>query len=582
MRWPSFIDSLYVFGFHNSPLFSVFKISSKNPIFFVPKMERSESPSPLTYKGSIPEAIREAQNQKKLFVVYISGEDDESKNLDHSTWTDLKVKESLSKYCILLHIREGTTDAANFSAIYPQKSIPCITAIGFNGVQAWQNEGFVSAEVLASSLEKAWLSLHIQETTAAVLGAALASKKLESSSSGASTVSQSEQGSSSTSVPSTTMDGVDRSFEPKPAVTSGVLEGKNGSENTVKEKISESVDQGTSESFSTDNLTNVVDEQCNVSNEATRTVGTSITLNPAVPASEDTSSYPGDDCFISVKAIDHRSSFPGGNAPEKAMQHEKDKSIDGRQDGASENTATTNVPTDVHLNIRLPDGSSLQEKFPVGNTLRMIKDYVDRNQSSGMGSYDLAIPYPRKLFGDQDLSTSLLDLGLLNRQALIVVPRQRSTGFQGQRSFADQRNSTPSEATAGSNGDILHTLEALCPISILFLILVVVLVPALQLLDRNLKVASGNTYFLMFSGLVASIGPNPTLQNNLAGANRTYSPNSTNRNSSTDIRNRRPTTSRYGSNIHTLKHDEDDNRFSDRNPFWNGNSTQYGGNSDNK
>lgn len=164
-----------------------------------------------------------------------------------------------------------------------------------------------------------------------------------------------------------------------------------------QEKISELVDQGTSESFSTDNLTNVVDEQCNVSNEATRTVGTSITLNPAVPVSEDTSSYPGGDCFISVKGIDHRSSFPGGTAPEKAMQH-------GRQDGASENTATTNVPTDVYLNIRLPDGSSLQEKFPVGNTLRMIKDYVDRNQSSGMGSYDLAIPYPRKLFGDQGMT----------------------------------------------------------------------------------------------------------------------------------------------------------------------------------
>ncbi|KAG4179936.1 hypothetical protein ERO13_A10G134800v2 [Gossypium hirsutum] len=563
MRWLSFIDSLYVFGFHNSPLFSVFKISSKNSIFFVPKMERSESLSPLTYKGSIPEAIREAQNQKKLFVVYISGENDESKNLDHSTWTDLKVKESLSKYCILLHIRGGTTDAANFSAIYPQKSIPCITAIGFNGLQAWQNEGFVSAEVLASSLEKAWLSLHIQETTAAVLGAALASKKLESSSSGASTVSQSEQGSSSTSVPSTTMDGVDRSFEPKPAVTSGVLEGKNGSENTVKEKISELVDQGTSESFSTDNLTNVVDEQCNVSNEATRTVGTSITLNPAVPVSEDTSSYPGGDCFISVKGIDHRSSFPGGTAPEKAMQH-------GRQDGASENTATTNVPTDVHLNIRLPDGSSLQEKFPVGNTLRMIKDYVDRNQSSGMGSYDLAIPYPRKLFGDQDLSTSLLDLGLLNRQALIVVPRQRSTGFQGQRSFADQRNSTPSEATAGSNGGYFAYVRSFMSYFNPF-----------SYLGGGTGTSSSTTGPESQSG-IWEYSPNPTLQNNLAGANRTYSPNSTNRNSSTDSRNRRPTTSRYGSNIHTLKHDEDDSRFSDRNPFWNGNSTQYGGNSDNK
>ena len=32
----------------------------------------------------------------------------------------------------------------------------------------------------------------------------------------------------------------------------------------------------------------------------------------------------------------------------------------------------------------------------------MIKDYVDR--TSGMGSYDLAIPYPYKLFGDQEFS----------------------------------------------------------------------------------------------------------------------------------------------------------------------------------
>ncbi|XP_037493439.1 plant UBX domain-containing protein 11-like [Jatropha curcas] len=118
--------------------------------------------SELTYKGSIPEAILESKKQKKLFVVYISGADSDSIELEKSTWTDLKVAESLSKYCILLHILEGSADAANFSAIYPQKSFPSITAIGYNGAQLWYSEGFISAEVLASSLEKAWLSLHIQ------------------------------------------------------------------------------------------------------------------------------------------------------------------------------------------------------------------------------------------------------------------------------------------------------------------------------------------------------------------------------------------------------------------------------------
>ena len=64
----------------------------------------------------------------------------------------------------------------------------------------------------------------------------------------------------------------------------------------------------------------------------------------------------------------------------KAKQHEKDKRINVRQDGASRDTTFVNIPTDVHLNIRLLDSSSLQEKFLVAYILRMIKDYVDRNQ----------------------------------------------------------------------------------------------------------------------------------------------------------------------------------------------------------
>lgn len=72
------------------------------------------------------------------------------------------------------------------TCIDPQKPAPCITAIGYNGAQLWQNgmiflkmiwrimqddymfleiecaEGFVGAELLASTLEKAWLGLHIQ------------------------------------------------------------------------------------------------------------------------------------------------------------------------------------------------------------------------------------------------------------------------------------------------------------------------------------------------------------------------------------------------------------------------------------
>ena len=81
----------------------------------------------------------------------------------------------------------------------------------------------------------------------------------------------------------------------------------------------------------------------------------------------------------------------------------KAECTDGLGPGTLDDKKTVTVLSDVHLNIRLPDGVSLQEKFSVTSTLRMVKDYVDRNQAGGIGAYDLAIPYPRKTFSDQGM-----------------------------------------------------------------------------------------------------------------------------------------------------------------------------------
>lgn len=56
---------------------------------------------------------------------------------------------------------------------------------------------------------------------------------------------------------------------------------------------------------------------------------------------------------------------------------------------------------DVFLNIRLPDSSSLQVKFAMTDTLKRVKDHIKENQTSSLGSFGIAIPYPRKVFNDQ-------------------------------------------------------------------------------------------------------------------------------------------------------------------------------------
>ncbi|KAG2726104.1 hypothetical protein I3760_01G097000 [Carya illinoinensis] len=540
-----------------------------------------QSLSSLTFKGSITEAIIEAKRQKKLFVVYISGEDTESGCLEDSTWTNSNVTESLSKYCILLHIPGGGTDAAHFSALYPQKSVPCITAIGYNGVQVWQNEGFVGPEDLASSIEKAWLSLHIQETTATVLSAALAARNSGATTSISSAASSSgEQISLSTVVPSSSVDKHVQSKETKLVVTSELIEEKKGLECGAEEQNIEMDDNTSSRSHDPSESKSAVGEQSNTSFEVAEGSLGPLVADRENSKAEHNSSSAEDGCPALEKISDRHSVVPVrveelvGAEVNEAEEDEKAKAVNHMQAYASDDFIRDNTSSDVHLSIRLPTGLSLQEKFSVTSTLRMVKDYVDEKQPSGFGTYDLAIPYPRKVFSDQDLSKSLSGLGLFNRQALIVVPHQRAVGNYSRASpSSDQTNFTNVDSSDGTNvGYFAYVRRILSYVN-----------PFSYLGGGASSSSSGQES----QNGIWQYNPNPALQNNFGGRERPNSNYFSNQSSPAtgrdDGKKRKPTTSSgFGSNIHTLKRDEDDGRFNDRNSYWNGNSTQYGGDNDGK
>lgn len=83
------------------------------------------------------------------------------------------------------------------------------------------------------------------------------------------------------------------------------------------------------------------------------------------------------------------------------VQVKSDDTIEIEKAEASGSSAVKS--NDVFLNIRLPDGSSLQSKFLVMGTLKMVKDYINENKTSSFGSFSIAIPYPRKVFNDQGM-----------------------------------------------------------------------------------------------------------------------------------------------------------------------------------
>ncbi|KAL8487426.1 hypothetical protein ACS0TY_023919 [Phlomoides rotata] len=510
----------------------------------------------LTFRGSILEAIAEAKLQKKLFVVYTAGDNAESKLLETVTWIDPKVSEALSKYCILLHILEGSPEASNFSAIYPQPSVPCITAVGFNGVQLWQKCDFVDADVLASSLEKAWLSLHLQETTAAYLTAALASGKQPAS--GTSENASPQQVTQETSVSASVRHGDTLSLDAEQSVHSEAIEDLNSNEDASKD----TENKGDGVSLPEPSITNEYISKSETGNASENPVEMGQN-NPKVasPVPEKKLDFSDNDLSNSREIINEVSEVG------LAQVHSDDTIEVEKAEVLGSSVVKSN---DVFLNIRLPDGSSLQEKFFVMDTLKMVKDYINENKTSSFGSFSIAIPYPRKVFNDEDMDSTLSELGLLNRQALIVVPHNQSNPHHRGGTSQSQSYSSNDAASPNASEGYWASVKRILSYANIF-----------SYLSRS--DSSPDTARESQTG-VWQYSPNPSLQGALRnGGRRSSAPPSadqstpsaaggTNSNSKS-----RQQTSRFGGNIHTLKHDNDDSQFNDRNAFWNGNSTQFGG-----
>uniref|UniRef100_A0A1D1XL87 UBX domain-containing protein 4 n=1 Tax=Anthurium amnicola TaxID=1678845 RepID=A0A1D1XL87_9ARAE len=529
-------------------------------------MERSSSS--LSYEGSISDAITAAQTQKKLFVVYISGDDDVSTNLEQLTWMNQRVAESISKYCIFLHLVEGTVDALQFSAIYPQKSVPSISAVGYNGLLIWEHGGFISAENLVESVEKASASLQLQETAAAILTAALASKKSEPSSS--STAASSVKGSTSSSNGASTSTNNSNKSEAVPLTYPG------GTENGINERISEKGDEVDENNFA--RSIHVGTEE-SVQSGLTAPISAEIDSTSCDPrCMYENSGFAGDEeenaesvsvekmtnCSVALESTAksdvndpaHQCAFDSqGNS--KMFANEMERSQREKAEVSARSSSATKL-TDVYLNIRLPNGTRLQMRFSVTDNLQSVKNYIDESTVSNLGAYDLAIPYPRKVFLEQDITKTLSELGFASREALIVVPHQRVTVAQGGQSssygtnFANELD--PRDRDNGYFVFVKRMLSYMNPFSYL-----------------------GGTSHSSSpepdpSGLRQQ---GPTSQNYPSAAGGSY------QTYASGERPRQPgnnaTSSRFGSNIHTLRDVEGEDPPSDRNFFWNGNSTQFGG-----
>lgn len=447
--------------------------------------------SPLSYKGSISEAINEALAHKKLFVVFISGDDDGSKYLVQSTFVDQRVVDAVLKYCIFLHLYAGTEDASQFSVIYPQNSIPSISIIGYNGVMTSQHDGFITADSFLESVENARECMKLQDTAAVLLSAALASRNIESFTPG--NLEELEKGSSSTGE--------------TPSSSGG------GKSDQIIQEAS----------------------------------GNNSSINPTV---EDGMSRVAD----KVLAEEPESSDSNSEVLKKSSEIEKE--ADFVSAGSSKTLNPKPRLTDVHLSIRLPNGSRLQLSSPLTDTLQSVKKYVIENNASNLGAFDLAIPYPRKVFTNQDMSLPLSELGFSGREALIVVPHKHADVAPRSSLSSFQSEDLQRENEGGGPFGLLKRIISFVnPFS-------------------YLGGASHTSAPAQIPGAASQGNPYRDERFYRSYGSDEQNPSAGSKNSASHSQG--PAT--FGGNIHTLRDVEHKDPSDDGNLFWNGNSTEFGGN----
>lgn len=177
----------------------------------------------------------------------------------------------------------------------------------------------------------------------------------------------------------------------------------------------------TSSEFASDSQSgSIEDELSTSSSEAVKDSLGTVMAEPSSSRAEH-ESFGAAPALVPVmkRNINHNSSVPKVHSKaisaeaNVALQYEKADDKNDDKVNSLADCGKVSESSDVHLNIRLPDGVSLREKFDLTSSLRMVKDYVD-NQASGLGPYDLAVPYPRKVFSDEGMK-------ILNRILLQII-----------------------------------------------------------------------------------------------------------------------------------------------------------------
>lgn len=381
------------------------------------------------YSGGIAEAIAESRAKHRLFVVYITGQDEASQKMD-KLWDNSRVQELCNSSCVALKLDAQSDGSRQFAAIYPVLCVPSAFFIN--------NRGEILDALAIMSDESEFL-----EKVETVI------KKFQNAS---------PESSGATGTPSTSNDGATSSTgaSDMPVQSSKTEDEMKEEVNRLQEKIQQKRQQDTEKKKQDERKKEIerrelgrniqklkeAQQEAKLKREIEERRKNKIEEREARERVKRQIEQDKRDRAARIEqekqARDEASAARVQNQMEQGTQERagRFKQEKGQQEElltrrrlakeeeveAERAREARERSSHARLQFRMPDGSTFSHQFDATDTLQAAYNLVQQNGQFAPHKFTLSIAFPRRVFADSDLVLSFRELALVPSASLIVLP----------------------------------------------------------------------------------------------------------------------------------------------------------------
>ncbi|XP_042312300.1 UBX domain-containing protein 4 [Sceloporus undulatus] len=380
----------------------------------------------LWFAGAIPAAIAAAKQRSAVFVVFVEGDDEQSREMAAS-WENEKVTEAGTDGFVAIKIDTKSEACLQFSQIYPVVCVPSSFFIGDNGVPLEVIAGSVSAEELITRIHKV-KQMHMLKNEAVESSASCSSSlynvpedfqtpdTCEAQSGRPHLTTPAEVNLAQTNEDSErrleqTSDDITAKVE---RVTQKLEERREEKKKEEKQKeIKREIERRKSgkemleyKRKQEEELTKRLLEERNREKAEDKAARERIRQQIALDRAE--------------RAARFARSKEEADAAKAAALQAKQAEIEARKEASQRERSAI-----ARIQFRLPDGSSFTNSFPSDAPLEEARQFAAQTVGNTYGNFSLATMFPRREFTKDDYGKKLLELELAPSASVVLLPAGR-------------------------------------------------------------------------------------------------------------------------------------------------------------